>query len=60
MNLRILLCLFGLVLSAFAELDYYELLGVQRDATDKQIKKAFRKLSLQFHPDRNPGDSEAA
>ena len=36
------------------EEDYYKLLGVSRDATDKQIKKAFRKLAIQYHPDKNP------
>ncbi|HDS09359.1 MAG TPA: molecular chaperone DnaJ, partial [Firmicutes bacterium] len=39
--------------------DYYEILGVNRDATQDDIKKAFRKLSLKFHPDRNPGNAEA-
>jgi molecular chaperone DnaJ len=36
--------------------DYYEILGVKRDADEKAIKKAYRKLALQHHPDRNPGD----
>ena len=39
--------------------DYYEVLGLPRDAEDKTIKKAFRELAIKYHPDRNPGDHEA-
>jgi molecular chaperone DnaJ len=44
---------------ASAKADYYELLGVARDADDKTLKAAFRKLAMQYHPDRNPGDHAA-
>ena len=42
-----------------AKQDYYETLGVSREADDKALKSAFRKLAMQYHPDRNPGDEAA-
>ena len=48
-----------LMVKADSNRDFYKILGVKRSATDKEIKKAFKKMSLKKHPDKNKDDPKA-
>lgn len=57
--MRVLLLVIGALLQLIAADDFYELLGVARDADERSIRKAFKKLAMSMHPDKNKDDPEA-
>lgn len=57
-KLSLLLLLF--LTTVLGEQDYYQLLGLKRGASEDQIKKAFKKMAIKFHPDKNKDDPEGA
>ena len=56
----LLLLLAASCILAAASLDYYKVLGIAKNANERDIKSAYRRKSKQFHPDKNPGNDEAA
>ncbi|EPS66939.1 hypothetical protein M569_07836, partial [Genlisea aurea] len=58
-TLLLLLCALSCYLGAIAAKSYYDILQVSRGASEDQIKRSYRKLALQYHPDKNPGNEEA-
>ena len=52
-------CCLGLIAYITADDDYYKVLGIERSATQRDIKKAFRKLAVKYHPDKNKDDPSA-
>jgi len=63
MDIGKLLCfllIFLFSIQIYAEDYYYRVLELNQDATESDIKKAFRRLSIKYHPDKNPGDQESA
>lgn len=58
-TLSLLIFLSSLLSIVLAEADYYKILGVDRNADEKQIRNAYRQLSKKYHPDKNPGDESA-
>lgn len=50
----------ALVIVAFAAEDYYKTLGLKKTATDEEVRKAFKKLSIKYHPDKNRGNEKKA
>lgn len=55
-----ILLLFLFALSIICAEDYYKILGIKKTATEQEIKKAFKKLSLKYHPDKNKGNEAKA